>query len=153
MNNLLFGDATFGYYETICGGSGATADHPGADAVHTHMTNTRLTDPEVFERRFPVRMREFAIRRGSGGGGRMRRRRRRRSTAGIPATARCFDPFATPRPLSAVRRRGRRAGRPRPQYACCEPTAASENCPDKAQFVAQPGDILIIETPGGGGFG
>ena len=49
MNNLLFGDATFGYYETICGGSGATADADGADAVHTHMTNTRLTDPEVLE--------------------------------------------------------------------------------------------------------
>ena len=53
MNNLLFGDATFGYYETICGGSGATADADGADAVHTHMTNTRLTDPEVLERRYP----------------------------------------------------------------------------------------------------
>jgi len=51
MNNLLFGDAQFGYYETLCGGSGATADEPGADAVHTHMTNTRLTDPEILERR------------------------------------------------------------------------------------------------------
>ncbi|MEX0585248.1 MAG: hydantoinase B/oxoprolinase family protein, partial [Pirellulales bacterium] len=69
MNNLLFGDATFGYYETICGGSGATDGSHGAHAVHTHMTNTRLTDPEVLERRFPVRLEEFAIRRGSGGGG------------------------------------------------------------------------------------
>ena len=51
MNNLLFGDATFGYYETICGGAGATAERDGADAVHTHMTNTRPTDPEVLERR------------------------------------------------------------------------------------------------------
>ena len=59
MNNLLFGDATFGYYETICGGSGATPDADGADAVHTHMTNTRLTDPEVLERRYPVRVRSF----------------------------------------------------------------------------------------------
>ena len=67
MNNLLFGDATFGYYETICGGSGATADANGADAVHTHMTNTRLTDPEVLEARYPVRLVEFSIRRGSGG--------------------------------------------------------------------------------------
>ena len=72
MNNLLFGDATFGYYETICGGSGATADADGADAVHTHMTNTRLTDPEVLERRYPVRLREFSIRRGSGGRGKHR---------------------------------------------------------------------------------
>ena len=79
MNNLLFGDATFGYYETICGGSGATADGPGASAVHTHMTNTRLTDPEVLERRYPVRVREFSIRRGSGGAGRTPRRRRRRA--------------------------------------------------------------------------
>ena len=56
MNNLTFGDATFGYYETICGGSGATAEADGADAVHTHMTNTRLTDPEIIERRYPVRI-------------------------------------------------------------------------------------------------
>ena len=69
MNNLLFGDETFGYYETICGGSGETADSNGADAVHTHMTNTRLTDPEVLEARYPVRLREFSIRRGSGGAG------------------------------------------------------------------------------------
>ncbi len=59
MNNLLFGDATFGYYETICGGAGATPNADGADAVHTHMTNTRLTDPEVLERRYPVRVRSF----------------------------------------------------------------------------------------------
>ncbi len=69
MNNTLFGDATFGYYETVCGGAGATAQQPGADAVHTHMTNTRLTDPEVIERRYPIRVQEFSIRRGSGGAG------------------------------------------------------------------------------------
>lgn len=61
MNNLLFGDESFGYYETICGGAGATADSDGADAVHTHMTNTRLTDPEILEQRYPVRLREFSI--------------------------------------------------------------------------------------------
>ncbi|HZN35826.1 MAG TPA: hydantoinase B/oxoprolinase family protein, partial [Pirellulaceae bacterium] len=72
MNNLLFGDAAFGYYETICGGSGATVECHGADAVHTHMTNTRLTDPEVLERRFPARLLEFSIRRGSGGRGKHR---------------------------------------------------------------------------------
>src|SRR5262249_9183778 len=72
MNNVLFGDARFGYYETICGGAGATPQADGADAVHTHMTNTRLTDPEVLERRYPVRVRSFAIRRGSGGKGRLR---------------------------------------------------------------------------------
>ncbi|MFN0198019.1 MAG: hydantoinase B/oxoprolinase family protein, partial [Planctomycetaceae bacterium] len=69
MNNLTFGDETFGYYETICGGSGATPSADGADAVHTHMTNTRLTDAEVIERRYPVRIHEFSIRHGSGGQG------------------------------------------------------------------------------------
>jgi 5-oxoprolinase (ATP-hydrolysing) len=59
MNNLLFGDTSFGYYETICGGSGATADGPGASAVQIHMTNTRLTDPEILDRRFPVRVGKF----------------------------------------------------------------------------------------------
>ena len=67
--NLLFGDDTFGYYETICGGSGATTQADGADAVHTHMTNTRLTDPEVLEARYPVRLLQFSIRCGSGGAG------------------------------------------------------------------------------------
>lgn len=62
MNNFLFGNDRFGYYETICGGAGATAFGPGASGVHTHMTNTRITDPEIFERRYPVRLWKFAIR-------------------------------------------------------------------------------------------
>jgi 5-oxoprolinase (ATP-hydrolysing) len=70
MNNLSFGDESFGYYETVAGGSGAGNGFNGADGVHTHMTNTRITDPEVLEFRYPVRLRRFAIRRGSGGGGR-----------------------------------------------------------------------------------
>lgn len=69
MNNLLFGDSTFGYYETICGGAGATPDADGASAVHTHMTNTLMTDAEILETRFPVRLREFRVRKGSGGKG------------------------------------------------------------------------------------
>ena len=69
MNNLVFGNDTFGYYETICGGSGATPFADGADAVHTHMTNTRITDPEILEMRFPVLLEEFAVREGSGGAG------------------------------------------------------------------------------------
>ena len=69
MNNLLFGDPRFAYYETIAGGCGATADSPGADALHSHMTNTRITDPELLESRYPVRLERFAIRRGSGGAG------------------------------------------------------------------------------------
>ncbi len=69
MNNLSFGDDSFGYYETICGGAGAGSGFHGASAVHTHMTNTRITDPELLERRFPVQLVEFSVRRGSGGAG------------------------------------------------------------------------------------
>ena len=72
MNNFTFGDEQYQYYETIAGGSGAGPDFDGTDAVQTHMTNSRLTDPEVLEWRFPVRLESFAIRRGSGGQGRHR---------------------------------------------------------------------------------
>ena len=70
MNNLIFGDERRSYYETIGGGAGAGPGFDGASAVHTHMTNTRITDPEILERRYPVRLERFAIRRGSGGRGR-----------------------------------------------------------------------------------
>jgi 5-oxoprolinase (ATP-hydrolysing) len=152
MNNLLFGDATFGYYETICGGSGATADADGADAVHTHMTNTRLTDPEVLEARFPVRLRELSIRRGSGGAGKHR---------GGDGTRRVIE-FLKPLTLSILsQRRG-----PYPPYGLAggQPGALGKNTltradgrveelPNAAQVEVQPGDVLTIETPGGGGFG
>ena len=72
MNNFTFGNARHQYYETLCGGAGAGPAFDGASAVHTHMTNSRLTDPEVLEQRYPVRVRRFAIRRGSGGAGRWR---------------------------------------------------------------------------------
>ncbi|HUE73988.1 MAG TPA: hydantoinase B/oxoprolinase family protein [Pirellulaceae bacterium] len=151
MNNLLFGDATFGYYETICGGSGATAQADGADAVHTHMTNTRLTDPEVLERRFPVRLLEFSIRRGSGGRGEHR--------GGDGALRRIeFLKELTVSILS--QRRG-----PYPPYGLYggEPGSLGQNSlrradgrveqlPALAQFTVRPGDVLTIETPGGGGW-
>ena len=69
MNNFVYGNATHQNYETICGGTGAGPDHPGTSAVHSHMTNTRMTDPEVVEWRFPVRVESFSIRHGSGGTG------------------------------------------------------------------------------------
>jgi 5-oxoprolinase (ATP-hydrolysing) len=72
MNNVLWGTERFGYYETVCGGTGAGANLGGASAVHSHMTNTRITDPEIVEHRYPVRVERFAIRRGSGGTGRHR---------------------------------------------------------------------------------
>jgi len=69
MNNLNFGNDTYQYYETICGGSGAGPNYDGTSAIHTHMTNTRLTDPEILEWRYPVLLESFEIRRGSGGKG------------------------------------------------------------------------------------
>ena len=69
MNNLTFGDSTFGYYETIAGGAGAGPTWHGASGVHTHMTNTRISDPEILEKRFPVILRRFGLRKGSGGNG------------------------------------------------------------------------------------
>jgi len=152
MNNLLFGDGTFGYYETICGGSGATAEANGASAVHTHMTNTRLTDPEVLEQRYPVRVRSFSVRRGSGGDG---------HTRGGDGVIRTLE-FLRPLEVSILaQRRG-----PYPPYGLDggQPGALGRNTLERAggtveqvsgraQFAVQPGDTLTIETPGGGGYG
>jgi 5-oxoprolinase (ATP-hydrolysing) len=152
MNNLLFGDATFGYYETICGGSGATATQAGADAVHTHMTNTRLTDPELLERRFPVRLLEFSIRRGSGGAGKRR---------GGDGVVRRIE-FLRPLTVSILSQRrgayppyGAQGGQPgacgRNVLARADGTIEPLNA--SAQIAVRPGDVLSIETPGGGGWG
>lgn len=152
MNNLLFGDATFGYYETICGGTGATRDADGADAVHTHMTNTRLTDPEVLERRYPVRLREFSIRRGSGGGGQQR---------GGDGVVRKIEFLRRLEVALLSQRRGPYApygmagGEPGMlgRNTLIRADGSQESLSGLAQFVAEPGDLLVIETPGGGGFG
>jgi 5-oxoprolinase (ATP-hydrolysing) len=152
MNNLLFGDETFGYYETICGGAGATPDAAGAEAVHTHMTNTRITDPEVIERRYPVRVLEFSIRRGSGGAG---------TNRGGDGVVRRLE-FLRPLVVSILsQRRG-----PRPPFGLSGgmPGSLGRNTLHRAdgtveilsaaaQFSANPGDVLTIETPGGGGYG
>jgi 5-oxoprolinase (ATP-hydrolysing) len=153
MNNLTFGDATFGYYETICGGSGATADADGADAVHTHMTNTRLTDAEVIERRYPVRIREFSIRRGSGGAGAHR---------GGDGVVRRIE-FLRPLKVSMLSERrgpfapfGLSGGQPGALGHNTLQRAGSTETEDlggKFAIDAQPGDVLTIETPGGGGYG
>jgi len=152
MNNTLFGDATFGYYETVCGGNGATAAGPGADAVHTHMTNTRLTDAEVLEIRCPVRLREFSIRRGSGGAGAHR---------GGDGIVRKLE-FLRPLEVSLLTQR-------RGAYATYGLHGGSSGAPGRntllrrdgttrelsgsEQFQAEAGDVLIVETPGGGGWG
>ena len=151
MNNLTFGNARHQYYETICGGAGAGPDFDGADAVHTHMTNSRLTDPEVLEWRFPVILEEFAIRRGSGGNGRHKGgdgavraiRFREPMTVSILSTHRIVPPFGleggTPGTCGAnfIRYTDGRI----------EELAGSD------QVEAAAGDTIIIETPGGGGFG
>lgn len=152
MNNLTFGDDTFGYYETICGGAGATAKSAGADAVHTHMTNTRLTDVEVIERRYPVRVHEFSIRDGSGGEG------GNRGGDGIVRRIEFLKPLKVSMlsqrrgkylPLglngggcgrTGMNRLKRRGGSWQDVGGCFE-------------IEVNPGDQLQIETPGGGGFG
>jgi 5-oxoprolinase (ATP-hydrolysing) len=91
MNNLLFGDEHQQYYETICGGAGAGPGFDGASAVHTHMTNTRITDPEVLELRYPVRVERFAIRTGSGGSRRHTRRRWSRAQNPLQCAHDCGD--------------------------------------------------------------
>lgn len=153
MNNLTFGDGTFGYYETICGGSGATPTAAGADAVHTHMTNTRLTDPEVIERRYPVRIHEFSIRRGSGGAGRHR---------GGDGIIRKIE-FLKPLRVSILSER-------RGLYAPFGLAGGSDGAlghnslqrhgesqtadlGGKVSIEVNIGDLLTIQTPGGGGYG
>ena len=153
MNNLTFGDETFGYYETICGGNGATADADGADAVHTHMTNTRLTDPEVIEHRYPVRIHEFSIRRGSGGAGKHR---------GGDGIIRRIE-FLQPLHVSLLTERrgsyrpfGLQGGKPGALGVNSLRRAGSseeERLAAKVQINVQAGDMLTVETPGGGGYG
>jgi 5-oxoprolinase (ATP-hydrolysing) len=151
MNNFTFGNERHQYYETICGGSGAGPGFDGTDAIHTHMTNSRLTDPEVLEWRFPVLLEEFSIRHGSGGAGRWR--------GGDGAVRRLrFLESMTVSTLSGHRHV--------PPYGMAggSPGALGRNYVERAdgQVVplpgcgsvdVRPGDVLVVETPGGGGYG
>jgi 5-oxoprolinase (ATP-hydrolysing) len=146
MNNLTFGDDTFGYYETFGGGEGATTHAHGRSAVHTHMTNTRITDPEVLEDRFPVRLVRFAIRRGSGGRGRFH---------GGDGLVRELE-FLAPLRVSLLADR-----RKRPPFGLAGGGAGGAGddrlrgaiVSARASFDVSPGDRLVVATPGGGGFG
>jgi 5-oxoprolinase (ATP-hydrolysing) len=152
MNNLTFGNDRYQYYETISGGSGAGPDFDGTSVVQTHMTNSRLTDPEVLETRFPVLLREFSLRHGSGGAGRHRggdglvRRVEFRAamSANVLANHRRIAPFglaggaAAAPGRNSVRRRG---------------ASVSETLAATFGLAVEPGDEIRIETPGGGGFG
>ena len=161
MNNFTFGNARHQYYETISGGSGAgRIDGTGSDGegfdgvsvVQTNMTNSRLTDPEVFEFRFPVRLDSYEIRTGSGGAGRWHGRRRRRPQGPLPRGHDGRDAVEQPhRP--AVRHGRRRAGRARAQTRWFASTAASRRSRTSAAPRCGRGDVFVIETPGGGGYG
>ena len=151
MNNFTFGNAAHQYYETIAGGAGAGPDFDGASAVQTHMTNSRLTDPEVLETRFPVLLEEFSIRRGSGGAGAHRggdgvvRRVRFREamSAGMLANRRVIAPFGLnggDAGALGINRLIRADGR-------------VEALPATASVAVEAGDVFEILTPGGGGYG
>ena len=151
MNNFTFGDEQRQYYETICGGAGATATTDGASAVHTHMTNSRLTDPEILERRFPVRVEHFGARAGSGGAGARRggdgARRRIRFLAPMEAALLSSRREHAPQGLA-----GGSPGLPGRQRLIAASGAVSE-LPGCFSVTVELGDAIEIETPGGGGFG
>jgi len=150
MNNVIFGSATFGHYETIGGGSGAGPGYEGLSAVHTHMTNTAITDAEIIERRYPVRIEEFSIRRGSGGAG---------EHAGGDGIVRCYRFLeALTVSLSTEHRKekpfGQEGGSPgAPGRQVLQRGVDEEILPGTAGIQVQPGDVLRIETPGGGAWG
>jgi 5-oxoprolinase (ATP-hydrolysing) len=151
MNNFTFGNATYQYYETISGGAGAGPDFDGASVVQTHMTNSRLTDPEVLEWRFPVRLEEYRIRAASGGdgahrggdGGDRRVRFLERMTAVMLANRRRIPPFGVDGGLPGACGRNwvERSDGTREEYGAT------------FQVEMQPGDVFVVQTPGGGGFG
>lgn len=151
MNNFTFGSDRYQYYETICGGSGAGPDFDGTDAVQTHMTNSRLTDPEVLEWRFPVLVETFAVRPHSGGAGQhsggsgviRRIRFREPMTAAILSGHRQISPFGL---------QGGQPGKPGLNQVM-RASGEVETLAGKAEVAMQPGDVFAIETPGGGGFG
>jgi 5-oxoprolinase (ATP-hydrolysing) len=151
MNNFTYGNARYQYYETVGGGSGAGPGYDGADVVQTHMTNSRLTDPEVLEWRFPVRLESFEIRHGSGGRGRWR------GGNGAIRRVRFLEPM-TAAILSGhrlVAPHGMAGGEPGERgrnYALRSDGTRTELGPfDQTEMAA--GDIFVIESPGGGGYG
>jgi 5-oxoprolinase (ATP-hydrolysing) len=151
MNNVAFGNERFAYYETLGGGAGAGEGFDGASGVHVHMTNTRITDAEILETRYPVRLRCFALRRGSGGRGRW---------TGGDGLVRVYE-FLEPMTVSLLAERrvvppyGMGGGAPgatgRDRLERADGSVLA--LPGKLTFDVRPGDVLRIETPGGGGFG
>lgn len=151
MNNVLFGNEDFGFYETICGGTGAGEGFSGADAVHQHMTNTRITDAEVMEFRYPVRVEEFSIRKDSGGQGQWSGgngvRRRLRFKAPVQLTVLTQHREEAPY--------GMQGGHPgaKGKQKILRQDGREEPLDHLATVALKAGDRFEIETPGGGGFG
>jgi 5-oxoprolinase (ATP-hydrolysing) len=151
MNNFTFGNESYQYYETIAGGSGAGPDFDGASAVQTHMTNSRLTDPEILETRLPVRLEHFAIRRGSGGAG------AHKGGDGIIREVTFLQPMRAN--ILANRRRVPPSGimggadglAGRNWVVRTDGTVEMLSATASADVAT--GDRFVIETPGGGGFG
>ncbi|WP_339784310.1 MAG: hydantoinase B/oxoprolinase family protein [Imperialibacter sp.] len=151
MNNLLFGNKSFGYYETICGGTGAGPGFNGADAIHHHMTNTRITDPEIMEWRYPVRVEEFSIRKGSGGQGKWKGGdgivRKLRFTEAVELTLLTQHRVEAPYGM-----KGGNPGATGKQYVE-KSTGEVIGLKGVDEMDLQAGDAIVIETPGGGGWG
>jgi len=151
MNNFTFGTARYQYYETICGGTGAGPDFDGTDAVHSHMTNSRLTDPEVLEWRFPVMVDGFSIRCGSGGQG------AHRGGDGVIRRIRCLEPMVAAilsnrRQIPPYGLAGGAPGLPgNNRVERC--VGVTEPLPATCQVDMVAEDVFVIETPGGGGYG
>ena len=151
MNNFIYGNDVYQYYETLCGGSGAGPDFDGCDAVHTHMTNSRLTDPEVLEWRYPVLLESFEIRDGSGGTGRHRGghgvRRRTRFLESMEAVILANHRIVPPYGMAG----GGEGAVGRNWVERADGSTEMLTATDLRQM--EPGDVFVIETPGGGGFG
>lgn len=151
MNNFVYGNATHQNYETICGGTGAGPDHPGTSAVHSHMTNTRMTDPEVVEHRFPVRVESFAIRKGSGGQGAFP------GGDGVIREIRFLEPM-TATILSSHRETepyGLKGGLPgkKGQNIVTQKDGTMRILNGNDEVFLSANDVITIKTPGGGGYG
>ncbi len=151
MNNLTFGDDSFGYYETLGGGAGAGPDWAGQSGVHTHMTNTRITDPEILERRYPVLLKQFSLRRNSGGKG------RNRGGDGLVRELEFLAPLNTAilserRVFAPYGLNGGEAGA-RGENIFIRADGRRVNLGGKNEIKAEIGDRLLIKTPGGGGYG
>ncbi|MBT5358537.1 MAG: 5-oxoprolinase [Rhodospirillaceae bacterium] len=151
MNNFTFGNAQYQYYETICGGSGAGPDFDGTSAVHTHMTNSRLTDPEILEWRFPVLLESFEIREGSGGAGKHHggdgARRRVRFLEDMDVMILANHREIAPYGLAG----GGDGAVGRNWLERADGSRVEMSGTDRTE--ARPGDVFVIETPGGGGYG